>query len=455
MVNTLHDSEKPTREEKSAGLERILESQTLHGAEILKSFLRFVVCKSLEGLENEVKEYTIATEVFGRNQDYNPRIDSLVRVQAARLRSKLEEYYASEGKNDRVHIALPKGHYVPAFAYLNLNSSQADYPASRPIATSSAPRPSSLATKQDLFEFLQRTLPAGLAVASLVLLLLAYRYYTEADQLRQYAPTRQVDSAFVRDISPFWAEFLAKDSPLLVTFSNPAFQGNVVDGLKYLVPAESSAPALPPPSISPVVENPAIIDIYTGVGEVKSVYFLGNLLWKVGHPFRVERSRLLTWEDLKAHNIVCLGGPAENLQLRRLPQEQEFVFKFEGIEGGSPKFVILNRKPQHGEQTRYAPVVEGSSQSTVTEDYALVSMLKGLDPNRRLLILAGVTTFGTQACTEYVTRSETLKQLIQQLNVSRDSAKPKLPPYYQVLLKVKINSSVPVQTSYVTHHVLE
>jgi hypothetical protein len=100
-------------------------------------------------------------------------------------------------------------------------------------------------------------------------------------------------------------------------------------------------------------------------------------------------------------------------------------------------------------------VVEGSSQSTVTEDYALVSMLKGLDPNRRLLILAGVTTFGTQACTEYVTRSETLKQLIQQLNVSHDSAKPKLPPYYQVILRVKINSSVPVQTSYVTHHVLE
>ena len=172
----------------------------------------------------------------------------------------------------------------------------------------------------------------------------------------------------------------------------------------------------------------AITDIYTGVGEVKSVYFLGNLLWRVGQPFRVERSLLLTWEDLKAQNIVCLGGPAENLQLRRLPQEQEFVFKFEGIEGGPPKFVILNRKPQPGEQTRYAPVVEGSSQSTVTEDYALVSMLKGLDPNRRLLILAGVTTFGTQACTEYVTRSETLTQLIQQLNVSRDSAKPKLPP---------------------------
>jgi hypothetical protein len=62
---------------------------------------------------------------------------------------------------------------------------------------------------------------------------------------------------------------------------------------------------------------------------------------------------------------------------------------------------------------------------------------------------------GTQACAEYVTKPESLKQLINELNISSDPARPKLPPYYQVLLKVKINDSVPVQTSYVTHHVLE
>jgi hypothetical protein len=72
-----------------------------------------------------------------------------------------------------------------------------------------------------------------------------------------------------------------------------------------------------------------------------------------------------------------------------------------------------------------------------------------------LLILSGITTFGTQACAEYVTRPEHVKQLIKQLNISGNASKPKLPPYYQVLLKVKINDSVPVQTSYVTHHVLE
>ena len=91
----------------------------------------------------------------------------------------------------------------------------------------------------------------------------------------------------------------------------------------------------------------------------------------------------------------------------------------------------------------------------VTEDYVLISMLRGLEPNRRLLILAGITTFGTQACAEYVTKAHSVRQLIKRLSISGDSTKPKFPPYYQVLLKVKINGSVPVQTSYVTHHVLE
>src|SRR5690242_21635637 len=98
----------PTNEEKLTQLEKILESQAFHGAETLKSFLRFVVKKSLDGLEGDLKEYTIAMEVFGRSENYDPRIDSLVRVQAARLRSKLEEYYASGADGRKILIDLPK-----------------------------------------------------------------------------------------------------------------------------------------------------------------------------------------------------------------------------------------------------------------------------------------------------------------------------------------------------------
>src|SRR5918998_1790721 len=103
------------KEQKLAQLERVLQSRTLQNSESLKAFLRFVVEQTVDGREAQLKEYIIATEVFGRNSDYDPRIDSVVRVQAGRLRTKLQEYYTTEGKGDPVVIDLPKGHYHPVF----------------------------------------------------------------------------------------------------------------------------------------------------------------------------------------------------------------------------------------------------------------------------------------------------------------------------------------------------
>ncbi len=103
------------REQKLEQLEKVLHSRTLQNSESLKAFLRFVVEKTLDDQGVQLKEYTIATEVFGRNTDYDPRIDSVVRVQAGRLRTKLQEYYTTEGKGDSVVIDLPKGHYYPVF----------------------------------------------------------------------------------------------------------------------------------------------------------------------------------------------------------------------------------------------------------------------------------------------------------------------------------------------------
>lgn len=443
---------QPSHEEKRAQLDKVLNSEVLHGAEILKSFLRFVVNKSLEGLEDKVKEYTIATEVFGRKEDYDPRIDSLVRVQAARLRAKLEEYYASEGKSDPVQIALPKGHYIPAFAYVQQASVEPRQFEESPLSNPSPPV--ALFPSQRSWSWAALT-SVGLALFSLVFAVLAYHYYAETRSLRRSITLNRADPAFVRDIAPFWGEFLNPASPVLVTYSNPVFQGNAVDGMKYWIPLESTITEFRPPTVSRVVNPPIITDVYTGVGEVMGVHFLGDLFWKAGGSFRVQRSLLLTWEDLKAQHTIVLGSSAENLLLRRTSQEQEFVFKGDGAKKGPPRFFIFNRKPRPDEQERYVPAGIVPSQSMVSEDYALISMLRGVEANRKMLILAGVTTYGTQACAEYVSKPDTLRQLTQHLNISADSSRPRLPSFYQVLLRVKIDGSVPVQTSYVTHHVLQ
>jgi hypothetical protein len=78
-------------------------------------FLRYVVERTIEGKTEELKEYAIGVEVFDRGESFDTRTDTIVRVQARRLRSKLKEYYDAEGKTDAVVIELPKGRYVAAF----------------------------------------------------------------------------------------------------------------------------------------------------------------------------------------------------------------------------------------------------------------------------------------------------------------------------------------------------
>src|SRR5262245_64348588 len=90
-------------------LERVLMSPGFARNERMSRFLRFVVDRSLEGKGAELKESVIAIEVFGRRADYDPKLDSIVRTEAGRLRSRLAEYYAGPGSANPIVIELPKG----------------------------------------------------------------------------------------------------------------------------------------------------------------------------------------------------------------------------------------------------------------------------------------------------------------------------------------------------------
>lgn len=94
-------------------LDRILASAMFANAGRMSRFLKFVVEKQLAGEAERLKEYVIGVEVFDRDAEYDPRVDSIVRVEAARLRAKLAEYYAGEGSSDAVVLGLPKGGYAP------------------------------------------------------------------------------------------------------------------------------------------------------------------------------------------------------------------------------------------------------------------------------------------------------------------------------------------------------
>jgi len=98
-----------------AALDRVLSSAPFCNSPRLRRFLEFVVRRSLAGDENQIKEYSIGVEVFDRGPRFNPRDDSIVRVEAHKLREKLLEYYRTDGATDAVTISIPKGSYRPFF----------------------------------------------------------------------------------------------------------------------------------------------------------------------------------------------------------------------------------------------------------------------------------------------------------------------------------------------------
>jgi tetratricopeptide (TPR) repeat protein len=100
-----------------AQLDLILRSRAFIQSHRIRRFLQFVVEESLLGQPHRLKEYLIGLEVFDRRETFDPRVDSIVRVEARRLRYKLDEYYRIEGREDSVRIVLRKGSYVPIFEY--------------------------------------------------------------------------------------------------------------------------------------------------------------------------------------------------------------------------------------------------------------------------------------------------------------------------------------------------
>lgn len=102
-----------------AELERILASKGFATAGRLSRLLRYVVDKTIAGEADQLKEYAVGVEVFDRDANYDTRLDSIVRVEAGRLRTRLDEYYNGEGAASPIRISLPRGGYVAQFGKID------------------------------------------------------------------------------------------------------------------------------------------------------------------------------------------------------------------------------------------------------------------------------------------------------------------------------------------------
>jgi hypothetical protein len=224
-------------------------------------------------------------------------------------------------------------------------------------------------------------------------------------------------------VRTFWSHFASSPDAPWVVFSNAAFVGRPETGMRYMNPVRDS--------------RDLILDHYTGVGEVLAVHELDKVFGQLNRPIEVKRGSLFTLDDAKKNDLIFVGSPAENLNLRDLPGSQEFVFKRLASSPHKGDLGIVNVHPETGQ-----PAIFYHSDSTqpLTEDYAIVALVHGLNPDGLVLILAGTTTIGTQAAVEYVSAKDSLEELLGRLGVQPGTeVKP-----FEALLRVKVTRGVPV-----------
>src|SRR5882724_9796717 len=204
----------PDRAQFLSEVERLVASHTLHGSESLCKLLRYLAKQAVEHPGVPVKEYQIATEVFGRQPDFDPQLDSMVRVQAGRLRSKLAEYYSTEGASDRFVVEVPKGSYTVAF-HERAGATHGNGSAAGTWATNPVESAASATTRRYLVRGLSFALAAALAMVGWLL-------WTRRDSGISSA-SAAADTSAPAPIRIFWRGFVRGTEAPWVIFSNAAF----------------------------------------------------------------------------------------------------------------------------------------------------------------------------------------------------------------------------------------
>src|ERR1700730_4292457 len=361
-----------------------------------------------------IKEYQIATEVFGRSSDFDPQLDSMVRVQAGRLRGKLAEYYSARGADDGVLVELPKGTYVLSFHHRGSGSR----PHVSPQVGSERQR------GKNHRKWLAVTISLGALLALAALTILGLLWSRNTAQAGLSREGELAPAAF----RVFWNGFVSGQEEPWVIFSNAAFVGRPETGMRYYDAVRD--------------KDSFILDHYTGVGEVLAVHGLDRVFGLLHRQIRLKRGSLFSLDDAKNNNLIFIGSPFENLTLLELPGTQEFVFRRMTSGPRKGEEAIVNVHPQPGEPKEYFP---SAGNAPLTEDYAVIGLVKGLNAGQAVLILAGTTTLGTQGAVKYVARQIPIQDLLPRLPVSQTG---ELKPF-EAVIRVKVTRGVPVGTELV------
>ncbi|NUQ27159.1 MAG: hypothetical protein HOQ35_01395 [Acidobacteriaceae bacterium] len=429
-------ADPPSLEQQRLLVSRILSSALFRKSRKLATFLQFICEQQQMGKADSINEQRIGTEVFGRNEGYHMGEDSIVRSQARFLRIRLQEYFATEGKDEPIILTIPKGSYVPEFHLRELPAepvqavatlvSHIGYTASTPSDTESPEPP----PKRSSFWIY---VAAGFGVV--VCLALGIGWWLRGEEHRHAGVPVEVR---------FWASiFDSQRTTILVPADSSLVLMDELIGREITLSDYMNRKyrsTVPPPEMTRIW-NQLLTSQYTNVVDLRLVSALERLPEVDHSKTQVRFARDVSVSELKQNNVILIGSTRANPWVDLFSSAGRFRV---GYDSNTHTNLVENRNPGPGEKARYDEAADSADHLA----YGVVSYLPSLDGESSSLLIGGTSKAGTETASEFLL-SPRFIAFLRTLDTKGGAL-----PHFEILLSAQNLNGNSYQRTIVCYHIL-
>jgi hypothetical protein len=425
---TVHSEVRPEveQDERWALVLRIASSRQFAKASQLREILIYVCQRVLSDPSAVIREQEIGCNALGRKADFNPQEDNIVRVQISQVRKRLDEYFASDGKDEPVQITIPKGAYLPRFE-----------PKQEPEPPLMAPVP------------VQRRNSPAIPILSAIVVVLAVSSILLGTRALVSDRGSAARTPALQD--PLWSRLFGGSQPVGIVVSDSCLV-MLQDTLDTNISVEDYAAGQYPRSWLRGVKSFELKSAlqllserqYTSLGDLNISSKLMELSRQFGQTQPSLRyARHLNVRDFKTGNFIFVGSrrgiPWVELFSDRLnfPLEEHRRLR---------RTYFRNRSPKPGEQATYAPFEKDGA----LETYADIALLPNLGNNGTVLLLSGISMVDTEAAGELLTRKGSWKDLSKIVGAETVRS-----GYFEILVRTRAVAGAASESEIVTSRVIQ
>jgi hypothetical protein len=358
-------------------LERLLASPLFHSSKRYAQFLRFVVGRTLEGQRPDLKERILGIEVFDRPPDYDTNTDPIVRVTAAEIRKRVDQYYHDPKHSQEIRLFLPSGSYAPQFSWPG-------YPNGLAVAPSPPPNGSSVSAQTATESEKAKSAPhrwISSAKALLLILVILVAIAAAGVWWRGSRPTI---------LQQFWAPFVKSPDPAQFCIADQVQYANI--RLRDAGDTQKEV-TLPDTMVTVIIDD------------LNPLVNIAGILRSHSKNYRVLGESTTSLTDLRRSPSVFIGA-FDNTWTLRLTSALRFHF---ANDSSMSQFWIEDR--EHPEKREW--LLDRSQQKTEDyKDYALVARFIPPDTDQYAVVVAGIGRGGTVAAGEFLVDEHRMQEIL-------------------------------------------